>query len=539
MATKDKVVNLEVLKETAMAQIGDLKGAVKEKPIEIVADKNFTLFEMPDAFTGTFIPVNIYSNGETYTTDFDAENFKNTVGNTYYVAPIADGGVSTNDGLSRQKPKNLYNAVNTVAADGDTVYMLPGFYTSSDTSSLTSNSFNKSINIIGLGRVVWCVDGVLYKAQASKAYDDTNHVWTCSRSSVGMVISSQDHKFAYTKTTSLANCQATPMSWYFASGTLYINDTKEPDAIIIAERDGIVLSPTASEKLYFENILFVGGKWSIQTNDPSEGTLTAIFNNCIFTRTYGSYSNVSVKGGNVLFNRCEASFSSRDGFSYSPSTGATVQFVEIDCIGENNGLQHTDSQSIDNGSTAHSGATGIRINGIYQNNWGANVADVQTGTMSVNLGCVALDSNANDSYNAGFSAQQPGATMWLYGCKALGNIRDIDAVTTDGQSSTLYATNCDFQTMRIGSGNITVVGGRIIQSGDLNNYTTEGVYKVLRGSVASALSNCPVTTMFVMQVYNMDTIYTKQIIYADAGIYSRRKTDATTWGVWRQAALST
>lgn len=538
MALKDKLVNLEDLKVVGDA-VGDLKSAMHYKPLAIDPAGNYQLFEMPSAFTGTYLPVNIYTDGEKFATDFDAGKFKNTGGTTIYVAPIADGGVSTNDGKTPQTPKNLYNAINTVATSGDTVILLPGFYTSSDTSSLTSNSFDKSINVIGRDRVVWCIDGVLYKAQQSKAYDSTNQLWTCTRSSAGLVISSKDHRFAYTKVTSLATCQATPKSWYFSSGTVYINDTEEPDAIIITERDGIVLTPTVSRQMYFENILFVGGKWSFQFNNPSSGTLTAVFNNCIFTRTYGSYSNISVKGGNVLFYHCEASYSSRDGFSYSPSTGSTVQFVEIDCCGENNGLQKTDSQSVDNGSTAHSGATGIRVNGIYQNNWGANVADVQSGTMSVNLGCTALNSCGNDAYNEGFSAQQPGTTMWLYNCKAAGNIRDINAVTDNGQSSTVYATDCDFQTMRIGSGNIVISGGRIIQSGNLNDYTEEGIYKVLRGSIAQSLSNCPVTTMFVMQVYNMDTIYTKQIIFADDGIYSRRATAANTWGVWRHASLVT
>ena len=507
-----------------------------ESGFELSDKKAFDLFELPQAFTGNYRPVNVYTNGEQFIVDFQKENFMRSGGVTYYAAPIADGGVSTNDGLTPYTPKNLYSALNR-ATDGDTVILLQGFYTSTDTNALTSTQFDKSINVIGYGNVIFCVDGVLYKAQSSKNFDSSTGLWTCTRSAVGMV-SSSDLKFKYKQKTSVSDCQAEANSWYFSSGTLYINSKFEPDAIIYSVKDGLSISPSASRKLYFENITFVGARWSVMLTNPSSGTLETCFYKCRFTMTYGSYSNVRAVSGHHLFVECEASYSSRDGFAYSPGSGDDLQFVEIGCYSMNNGLQKTDSQSTSNGSTAHNGAKGIRINGVYGNNWGGNVADVQPGTMSVNLGCVAFDSCGTDNYNEGFSAQQPGATMWLYNCKAYGNIRDISATTVSGETSTLYAIDCDFQTMRIGAGNIVITGGRIIQSGsDLNDYTEDGVYKVLRGAVAQAIENCPVTTMFVMEVYNMDTIYTKQIIYADNGIYSRRKTSDTVWGAWRHADL--
>lgn len=539
--------------EQLQDDVGDLKSAMNaadadllnlaenQKSEEQPPKKAFSLFTMPDGFTGTFCPVSIFTNGTEFTTDFDKENFKQTGGRVYYVDTIAHGATSANDGSTPQKPVNLYAALNR-AADGDTVMLAEGIYTSNDTNALTSALFDKSINVIGVGNVVFCIDGAVYKALDSKAYDSESGLWTCTRASVATVISSEDIRLKYKQASSLDLCKTTPCSWFLSGSTLYINDKHEPDVIISTVRDGLIIEPSAARKLYFENIKFIGGRWSVMLINPSSGTLETCFNNCIFTMTYGTYSNVRAISGHHLFVDCEASFSPRDGFAYSPATTDDLQFVEIGCFGINNGLQMTDTQSTSNGSTAHQGATGIRINGQYYNNWGGNVADVHDGTMSVNLGCVARDSVGTDSYNEGFSAQQPGATMWLYNCIALGNRRDINATTVNGATSTINAINCTFDTMTIGAGVINITGGIIIPANaDLNDYTKERMYKCLRSSVAATLENTPVTdSMFVMQVVNMDTIYTMQIIYTTAKIYIRRAFDSLngSWTAWKSVALS-
>lgn len=534
-------------------EIDDVKSAINDVDANLLnlsekqkaetqrPSKAFALFTLPEGFTGTFCPVNIFTDGEKFTTDFDKQNFMQSGGRVYYVNTIAHGAISTNDGTTPQKPKNLHAALNG-AVDGDTIIMAEGVYSSNDTNALASGLFDKSINVVGVGDVILCVDGVIYKKLSSKAFDAETGLWICTRSSVATVISSEDIRLKYKQASSLDTCKTTPCSWFFSGTTLYINDYYEPNVIISTVRDGLSIEPTASRKLYFENIKFVGGRWSVMLKNPSNGTLETCFNNCIFTMTYGSYSNVRAISGHHLFFECEASFSSRDGFSYSPATTDDLQFVEIGCFGINNGLQKTDSQSTSNGSTAHQGATGIRINGQYYNNWGANVGDVHDGTMSVNLGCVAKDSVGTTSYNEGFSAQQPGATMWLYNCVALGNRRDISATTINGASSTVNAINCTFGTMTTSAGIINITGGIIIPSNaDLNTYTKEGVYKCLRSNVAATLGNTPVTdSMFMMQVVNMDTIYTMQIIYTNAKIYIRRAYDSLngSWAAWRSVTLT-
>ena len=58
---------------------------------------------------------------------------------------------------------------------------------------------------------------------------------------------------------------------------------------------------------------------------------------------------------------------------------------------------------------------------------GGNVADVNSGTQSINLGCVAYDSKATttDGYNSNFNAQQSGAEMWLENCISFGSAWDL------------------------------------------------------------------------------------------------------------------
>lgn len=140
-------------------------------------------------------------------------------------------------------------------------------------------------------------------------------------------------------------------------------------------------------------------------------------------------------------------YSSKDGFNYHKNGNSIPNFVEIDCVGANNGndgIALATKSYWNNESTAHERVKGIRINCVYYNNYGENVADVSDGTITLNLGCVAFDSSAAKTHIAAcadFVAQQPGATMYLYGCKAFDSTSSAYAVA----DSTLYIKNCDFE----------------------------------------------------------------------------------------------
>lgn len=488
---------------------------------------NFVPFTYPSAFTGTYRPVNIFTDGKHYATDFKADNFKVTGGRTIYAAK---NGSATNDG-GRTTPLTLYRAI-TGAQDGDTVICLSGVYTAGDLSLLINDEdiFKKHINIIGEGDVRFLIGGVVFSGE----YDSVTGLWKQTRSSVNQVVDvGLKHRWA--KQTSLENCQALQGSWYTDGSTVYINATYSPDVYLLQSstplNNGFKIFNSDSGRIYWENITIIGGGYNIYLKQATNTTFEAVFNKCNFLFSYGgpggsdATNAVWANSGNLLFHQCRAAYAYADGFGYK-SSGA--QFVEIECIGHDCGLFGSGGDNTRNGSTSHAGARGIRINGLYYENMGANVADVQSSTMTINLGCVAKDSQASvDANNAGFSAQQEGATMWLYNCEASGNTYDLHAVT----GTNLYADGCVYNAS---IGPVTSTGGNHIPTtGNLNEYKTPGTYVYGKDDL-SGLTGVPVgvTERFTLQVISNGSTHPYQMLITDGGMLFVRRSAATTSG-WR------
>ena len=97
----------------------------------------------------------------------------------------------------------------------------------------------------------------------------------------------------------------------------------------------------------------------------------------------------------------------------------------------------------------HDGGKIIRINGLYYNNNGGNVADTSPDGISYNYGCVAFDSLAphgdanTDQTSADFWVRST-ASMYLYGCRAIGN-SEYNLRTPTAGTSTIYVNKCEFE----------------------------------------------------------------------------------------------
>ena len=198
-------------------------------------------------------------------------------------------------------------------------------------------------------------------------------------------------------------------------------------------------------KIYIENITNIGGTTGITQIVGAYGIET-IFNKCKFLYNVGTtdgQNTTLIRGGYVLFNECINMFSRFDGFCYQDFTHTVnrVQFVELNCIGANNGLGVSVDNS--NGSTSHHSTRGIRINSLYYNNGGGNVTDVQENNQTLNLGCESYESGAI-ARKQGFSIQQDGSKMWLYNCVAKDN-EQFDLVCS-GVDSIMYLHECDYHT---------------------------------------------------------------------------------------------
>ena len=133
----------------------------------------------------------------------------------------------------------------------------------------------------------------------------------------------------------------------------------------------------------------------------------------------------AVTGGNeVVINNSIAKNNSYDGFNYHiGQDGSKPTIVEVDCKAFENGADKGKAGfKSNNGSTIHDGLKAIRVNGVYARNDGGNVADVNEGTESWNLGCRAFESYQGKDFQTA-----SGSNMWLDQCIAYGSENSINS----------------------------------------------------------------------------------------------------------------
>ena len=445
----DKALNMTstrpVQNQAIARAVTKLEAAVKDSKSAILREmrtsngktmqKVMKPFDYPEGFEGTYKPVSVYWDGKNFATDFNKADWMHSGGKTYYVSV---GGNYLNDGLSREKPVQIYQAISRVE-DGDTIIITEGVYSIGDLP-LSEYNLAKNVNIIGEGNVVLAPGSRIW---GDFAKDEQTGLWTADHPLPVKVLRLDNFDIALTAASSVANCAKTRNSYFHNGTTLYINTAYNPNnrLLILHETIGFFCNNSADCRLYMENITIIGGSSNFQTSKSPQYKLEVILNNCTFLYSLYERAAVRIAGGDALIVNCKALHSHDDGFGYvaynADSAYVVTNFMEIGCVGANNGLL-ADSEN-KNGSTAHSGIKGIRVNGLYYNNLGGNVADVQEGTQTVNLGCEAYDSAAKES-SQGFGLQQAGTTMWLYNCKAYGNKADLVAYG----GTTAYTHNCNF-----------------------------------------------------------------------------------------------
>ncbi|WP_163183342.1 DUF1565 domain-containing protein [Neobacillus sedimentimangrovi] len=424
----------------------------------------FQPYQLPAGFAWQSAPIKLFTNGTKFTTDFDVSVFKNVSTNTYWVDPV--NGLDTNAGTEVAPFKSLEKAYQT-ASSGDTIKMKPGIYYR-DSSWQSISVLQKSLNIIGEGTVIIPLSD---KHTYTKTAGQTN-VYQTARTNVAEVIdlTFDPVGYKYQKKNTLAECDALPGSYYTDATTLFIHsldsNSPNPEKVLplLSAQHFKVNNSLGNVKIYLENLTIFGGNngnlWLDRIN-ASNG-LSVYAKNCDFLHSTGLNVDgdaVNIDGADeAFFQNCRALHSRKDGFNYTAYNSASAlvtapKFIEVDCVGAYNGIPNTLSPNTNNGSTAHAGAQGIRVNGQYYKNMGANVADVQPGTESLNLGCIAFDSltGLDDATNGDFVAQQSGAKMWVNACISFGSKYNLYAMS----GTTMYVDNTQFDTKQ-GSGTFII-----------------------------------------------------------------------------------
>lgn len=406
-------------------------------------------------FGWTNAPIRIFKDGKRYITDFNVAAFKNTDPSTIYVDPV--GGNNANNGSTPVLAKKTINAgVTAVSAGGTVIVLGTGIVYRGD--AFNGTAITKSVNIIAdqPGKIACAMSDNLTWTAA------TGNTFTASRSNVSAVVDLGvgEHGIRYTEAASAAICQATPGSWFQDGSTLHMHtlagtQPNNQQHLALLKVQGWTFTASTAMAVYIEGIDIIGGELSGNITINGTETIDLYLKNLrLLHATEATQNTLNAIGSNVrnVFSQGVTAHGSRkDGFNYS---GANCRFIEVDCHSYVHGLHAPSSSTTNNATTAHAGAKGIRVGGVYHETTGAVIADVQSGTESLNYSCVAYDplSGTADLYDSAFCAQQAGASMWAYGCQFFGS-GGWDSVALAGTSVVL--DECSFDT-RTGASYTTV-----------------------------------------------------------------------------------
>lgn len=403
----------------------------------------------------------IFYNGAKYFTTYDVAARKNT-GTKRYVNTAT--GSNTNDGLTEATAYLSLNQAYSVAVDGDEIVIVNKGITYRNQASITGLNITKSVNIVAKypgETYITSADSLAYTAVADKP-----GVFSASRTNVLQVIDllPDAEGFRYEKVTTLDACAALPGSWYHDGTFLNVHplDNLTPsNTRILALLDAALFNFVGDARatpmnVYLEGIVHMGGQNGVKVTNAGANKLTFTAKNCKFLWSGWLSADALPVLGNVscYTQACTAANSGKDGFNYHATGGYIPTFVEIDNVGHSNGLYNVATDYTMNSTTAHDGVKGIRIGGKYHHTMGTPVADVNAGTKVAMYSCDAWDSLApiGSGYNAAIAAQQTGAELWLFGCRAFGAELDLYCVT----GATLHIDGTEYDTIN-GAGTIDLV----------------------------------------------------------------------------------
>lgn len=371
-------------------------------------------FKYPSWWTSDKLPVSINSNYATY--DYRIEDFFDIESLTpFYVSPT---GSNSNNGLSKSTPKASISSCLTAGAK--LIYMLPGVYYRDNFVPANCNLSGNDLIIIGIGSV--------YVTQAQKSLTFTltsNNTYTAVRSSVTSVIDKKySNDYGYFKelkyVTSQALCEA-EAGTYFVNATnvfVHLEDNRVPDDnVIVGVNIGTnILSD--SGRFYLKNVILSHCNFTVSGTSISS-TLEVYFENVInpysediLTTVNGFYFDKFKK---CVVKKCKSINSRRDGFNYHNSLNAlNVSVYELECESFNSGIN--DLNPNNQCSTAHEGISIIRLNGNYYGGNTQTIADVNSGTKSILIGCELNTGNLQTNTHIYW-----GVNSKITGCRLYGN----------------------------------------------------------------------------------------------------------------------
>ncbi len=409
--------------------------------------------EEPEEFTWKDSPLHgkiKTDNRSAYSVDFDVSAYKNKSVNALYVSP---DGSDSNSGTADAP---LFSMKTAYKKGADTIYLLPGIYTSDQT--LCGTAITRSINIIGLseGEVILSTD----VHSDMKRISEASYVWSVKRSGLSNVIdlnnrTSDGYYTKYQQLNTPEDVAANEGSWAFVSGVAYVHTiggiepTEENGILLLNGNKKTPLIKITAGNLYLENLICLEGSSPLlaETNNNNYREINVYGKNSKFFYSMTINNDVCMMKGVSLavFQNCEASFGLKDGFNYHTRSGIIPKAVEINCRGIGNGNIEDGN---DQGSTIHDGGSIIRVGDVCAHSYGSNYAEQGTGTESWNIDCIGYESYCavTTIQNADFFAYG-NTKVFCDGCAGFGsffNVNNSADKTKDETPGEIYLRNDRF-----------------------------------------------------------------------------------------------
>ena len=310
---------------------------------------------------------------------------------TQYYVDITNGN-DANTGLSwAQAFKSIWKATTAgnTAAVPYAVNIAAGRY------SRANNFANASATVIPTQSCVFRAVGGQVECHVGGALTwalDSGTTYSSARSNVKRVIDwgnvdSNNDYLEIPLAASLADCRATPNSWYTDNVTVYVNRldgavvSDANTSAMLTNVDGIEFTTSGSMHMY--GITQIGGvNGAIRLQNNVNGKFYA--EDCKFSYSTNATSSDNVTSldvGLVVMNRCISSKGQKDGFNYHTKSASIPQAIHFDCLGYENGT--VTSSTSNNGATAHDAGLIVDFNGRYFNNYGGDFAHAGAGTLAV------------------------------------------------------------------------------------------------------------------------------------------------------------
>lgn len=388
-------------------------------------DESFPASSVPYPVEFTYQPFSISRNeAGTYSPFTDRAAFRAAFqpvleGTTYYVAPSTHGGNAGNTGLSMASPLTVAAAIaktdiKEIILMGDGV-----IYPSNEFISTSSVGINKNIAMrteIGI-----CYMGTVGLVNAGNHLDSTGtpDVYFSTALAVGGFIElgyndEYGYPIPYTVVATEAEMLAQERTTWRDVGvgqyvhvpngfTPVVNDNCIPIGASQYPLVGDYNTATDSDlTFYFEGIFFVGTFLAVLGTNSNLYT-----NNCSFVTNRETSALSFLLGSTSECGHFEtfAGYCGKDAFSYHDGGNA----FEIRCVSKSANL--FSSNTSNQNSTNHDGGKVIRLDGIYDGSQ-FNIVDINSGTMSLNVGCICKNANASGSV-ANITSSGAGCKVWL------------------------------------------------------------------------------------------------------------------------------